>query len=281
MHESVLAWTAAAVTRSDVAGRRVLEVGSGDVNGTVRPLLEAHEPAEYLGVDAAPGKGVDRVVDCTRLLDEFGPGTWDVVVSTEMLEHVRDWRASIRNLVHVVAPGGLLIVTTRSPGFPFHPFPEDHWRYTVAAMRQIVDNFRLEPLQIMADPEAPGVFVKVRKPEGWRSPRGNPWRGVDVMPVSERGTVMPDDKTAADKASKPDQVREVKKPAAVKNDPRRVAALLRERAGLAAAGKADRVAQVDEQLVLYGYEPDEKQAARKQPPQGRSSKPQQTAAAGD
>lgn len=270
MHQSVLSWIAAAVTVEDIRGRRVLEVGAGDVNGTARPILEAHEPAEYLGVDASPGNGVDRVLDCTDLLDEFGSGSWDVVVSTEMLEHVRDWRASIRNLIHVVAPGGMLIVTTRSPGFPYHPFPEDHWRYTVAAMQRIVGNARLEPLQIMADPEAPGVFVKARKPDGWRPPRGNPWVGVDVEPVTKQGAVMPEEKTAA----KPAQSREDKKPA-VKKDPRRIAALLRERAGLVAAGKDERVAQVDEQLVLHGYEPDSKEA-RKQAPQGRSSKPQQT-----
>lgn len=69
-------------------------------------------------------------------------------------------------------------------------------------------------------------------------------------------------------------------------DNRMIAALLRERAGLVAQGKTDRVEQVDEQLEHYGYKPDGsksddsgegdgKQEARKQPPQGRSARPQQ------
>ncbi|NUP16561.1 MAG: hypothetical protein HOZ81_10730 [Streptomyces sp.] len=50
-----------------------------------------------------------------------------------------------------------------------------------------------------------------------------------------------------------------------------IAALLRERAGYKAQGKTDRVRQVDEQLVHYGYEPE------KDEPKGRTQAPQQTA----
>lgn len=262
MHDSVRSWIYVALTANDIQDRRVLEVGSGDVNGTIRPIVARHEPAEYLGVDMAPGRGVDRVVDCTRLVDEFGAGSWDVVVTTEMLEHVSDWRASIRNLIQVVKPGGLLVITTRSPGFPYHPFPEDHWRYTKGSFERILSNARLEQLIVVDDPEPPGVFVKARKPEEWRTPRGNPWVGVDVEPVrsAPQGVVMPEDKSAPAKA-------------AGKTDDRMIAALLRERAGYEAVGKADRVAQVDEQLVHYGYQPDGA-SARKRPPQGRSARPQ-------
>lgn len=59
-------------------------------------------------------------------------------------------------------------------------------------------------------------------------------------------------------------------------DDRMIAALLRERDGLVAQGKTERVAQVDEQLAHYGYTPEEKPEARKQAPQGRSATPKQT-----
>jgi SAM-dependent methyltransferase len=267
MHPSVLSWFRTTVAREDIAGRRVLEVGSFNVNGSVRPILTGLQPAEYHGVDASAGDGVDQVLDCTALVDEFGAGSWDVVVSTEMLEHVEDWRACVRNLVQVLAPGGLLLVTTRSPGFPYHPFPGDYWRYTRVAVGRIVSNARLDAVEICDDPEAPGVFVKARKPDGWRPPRGNPWAGVEVQPVQRRqGTVMPEDKDTA-KAESVDKPR----------DDRMIAALLRERAGYESLGKSDRVALVDEQLKQYGHNAEDgKAAARKLPPQGRSSKPQQT-----
>lgn len=77
-------------------GKRVLEVGSANVNGSVRPLIERFcSPVEYIGVDIQPDRGVEVVLSVERIVDHFGPNSFDVVISTEMLEHVRDWRKVI------------------------------------------------------------------------------------------------------------------------------------------------------------------------------------------
>jgi hypothetical protein len=155
-------WVCRTLNSDHVAGGDVLEVGSFDVNGSVRPYIESLGPRRYLGVDASPGPRVDRVVDCEQLTTEI-KGLWDVVISTEMLEHVRDWRTCVVQLAAMVKPGGLLLITTRSPGFPYHPFPEDHWRYTNDQMRAILDALGLEILTLEDDPD-PGVFALARKP---------------------------------------------------------------------------------------------------------------------
>lgn len=167
MHESVLNFVERMLTVADVSGKRILEVGSYDVNGSVRPYIESLSPAQYLGVDASSGPRVDQVVDCTQLCAAVGDG-WDVVVSTEMLEHVRDWQACVTHLAAAVAPDGLLLVTTRSPGFRYHPYPEDHWRYTTEAMLQILDALNLSCLKLEDDSQAPGVFALARKGLGWQ-----------------------------------------------------------------------------------------------------------------
>lgn len=166
MHDTALDFVTRALTAEDVKGLRVLEVGSYDVNGSVRPHVESLSPAEYLGVDQSAGPRVDRVMDCLDLVETLGAGTYDVVISTEMMEHVRDWKGSMRALIDMVRPGGLLVVTTRSPGFPYHAYPEDHWRYTVEQMRQIIAEAGLDRLMLEPDPD-PGVFVKARKPDDW------------------------------------------------------------------------------------------------------------------
>jgi len=79
------------------------------------------------------------------------------------MEHVRDWRGVIHNIKGVVRPGGTVVVTTRSPGFPFHGFPFDYWRYRPDDMRAIFGDMVIEALE--DDPLSPGVFVKMRKPE--------------------------------------------------------------------------------------------------------------------
>lgn len=175
MHGSVLAWfTFAALTPDEVSGRDVLEVGSGDVNGSVRPILEKHRPRSYLGVDAGEGPRVDRVVDAAALTAELGADCADIVISTEMMEHVTDWQACVTEMAAAVRPGGLLLVTTRGEGFPYHPHPVDTWRYSAEAFTEILARLGFTDVQVIPDPEWPGIFARARKPEGWQRPDAVP-----------------------------------------------------------------------------------------------------------
>jgi hypothetical protein len=178
----------------------VLEVGACDVNGSVRPFVETHGPASYIGVDQAAGPRVDRVLPCARLVAEFGAGRFDVVISTEMLEHVEDWAGSVAQLCEMVRAGGVLVVTTRSPGFRYHPYPIDCWRFSVDAMLRIVDRAGFEADMVIPDPDpdAPGVFCVARKPVGWaspwsRRPPGKVFSDVGVAPVQAAAASSADD----------------------------------------------------------------------------------------
>jgi SAM-dependent methyltransferase len=145
----------------EIANKRVVEVGSHNVNGSARPLIEALGPAEYVGVDITPGLGVDVVLDAEHLLDRFEPGSFDVVISTEMVEHVRDWRKVFNNMKRLCAPGGWVVVTTRSRGFQYHGYPNDFWRYEMSDMMAIFADFSIEVLE--KDPNSPGVYVAARE----------------------------------------------------------------------------------------------------------------------
>jgi len=50
-----LSFVGESLSRSDVQGKRVLEVGSLDVNGSPRTVLEPWEPSDYAGVDIKDG----------------------------------------------------------------------------------------------------------------------------------------------------------------------------------------------------------------------------------
>jgi len=172
LHPSAMAFACSALTADDVAGKVVVEAGAYDVNGSVRPHVESLGPASYAGTDMRPGPGVDVVCDADLLDAVFGAA--GVLVSTEMLEHAADWPAAMRGMISVLAPGGVLVLTTRSVGFPLHGYPEDHWRFSVEAMGQIIKAAGLdtEHLEPDPDPASPGVFVKARKPAGWSWPDG-------------------------------------------------------------------------------------------------------------
>lgn len=151
------------LTRDEVAGKRVLEAGSSSVNGSVRPFIEVYGPGEYIGVDIAAGEGVDIICDVNDIARRFGENSFDLIISTELLEHVRDWRRAIHNLKAACRPGGLIVITTRSAYFPYHGHPYDFWRYEIDDLRNIFSDFKIEK----AEKEDPGmgVFIRVRKPD--------------------------------------------------------------------------------------------------------------------
>ena len=160
---SSLAFGVRSLERSTIAGKRVLEVGSLDVNGGLRSVLEHYAPSEYVGVDLVAGPGVDVVCRGEELVATFGHDSFDVVVATEVLEHVRDWRTLVTNLKRVCRPGGRLVITTRSPGFPFHGYPHDYWRFQPDDFRTIFADCHIEALE--DDGAAPGVFLSAVKPD--------------------------------------------------------------------------------------------------------------------
>lgn len=162
MHQEVLDFVGDSLHHFEVAKKTVLEVGSYDFNGTVRPLFAAKNPAEYIGVDILEGPGVDIVCDASRLVDQFGKEHFDVVVTTEMLEHAHDWRSAVQQMKRVLKSGGHLVLTTRSIGADYHGYPYDFWRYELADMEAIFDDFEISDLR--SDPSRPGVFLYARKP---------------------------------------------------------------------------------------------------------------------
>jgi SAM-dependent methyltransferase len=98
----------------------VLDVGGADVNGTVHAALRQRHGVELLDVlDVAPGSGVTIVGDATvpefwrGLLEEHG-ARYDLVISTETLEHVGGWRAIVAGARGVLRPGGWIIGTCAS-----------------------------------------------------------------------------------------------------------------------------------------------------------------------
>jgi SAM-dependent methyltransferase len=161
-NDACIEFARAHLGRREVQGKSVIEVGALDVNGSIRPIVEALGPRSYLGVDVRSGPGVDRTCDVDRLVLEFGQRAFDVVISTEMLEHIRDWRTAMSNLKHVLKPEGVLLITTRSRGFHFHGYPFDFWRYEADDVEAILSDLSIEV--VATDPLAPGVFVKAVKP---------------------------------------------------------------------------------------------------------------------
>lgn len=105
MHPEALLFAKRTLADLVVTGH-VLEIGSRNLNGSVRPLFT--NAASYTGIDIQAGPGVDIQADGATFIPTESP---DVVVCMETLEHTdRAW-AIVRNAAAMLSPGGHLLVT--------------------------------------------------------------------------------------------------------------------------------------------------------------------------
>lgn len=185
MNEATSVFTMDLLRPELVQGKRLLEIGSRDVcgqNGPAREFFQSLKPFEYIGVDYEDGVGVDVKLNANDIVNEFGLERFDVVVSLETLEHVSNWKYVVRNMKRVLTKEGVLLITTRSYGYPLHSYPEDHWRYELEDIVRIFSDFEILQLQRdwtgmkrfwngttwQAEPgenvEHPGIMLLAKKP---------------------------------------------------------------------------------------------------------------------
>ena len=163
MRQLIIDWFQNSPKQEEFKGKTVLEIGSYNVNGSVRPLIENLQPQNYLGIDLQNGPNVDLVLPAEKLLEEFGPEKFDVVISTETLEHVLDWRLIIGNMKAVLKEGGYIYITVPTVGCGHHDFPIDCWRYNESDMSKIFADFDIIINQTIGD----CILFKAQKPENY------------------------------------------------------------------------------------------------------------------
>jgi SAM-dependent methyltransferase len=96
-----------------------------------------------IGLDIKDGEGVDVVGDAHNL--PFPDGKFDVIVCTEVLEHLHTPHTAVSEMNRVLKPGGKLILTTRFI-FPIHDAPHDYYRYTKYGLKHLFKEWEIVEL---------------------------------------------------------------------------------------------------------------------------------------
>lgn len=104
---------------------KVLEIGSQDVNGSLRQVCP--KEFEYIGVDFQKGKGVDIVLDDPYTLP-FENESFDIVLSSSCFEHSEMFWLVFLEILRVMKPKSLFYLNAPSTG-SFHRYPVDCWRF--------------------------------------------------------------------------------------------------------------------------------------------------------
>ena len=127
----------------------VVEIGSRDINGSVKPLFDT---PDYWGVDLYPGVGVDEVADAT---DWVAEPPADCIVCCEVLEHAPDIGAILRNIARSLNPGGCFVMTCAT-----HP-RAPHSSHDGGHVRPTEHYANVDPAEFQQTVEGLGIFIEL------------------------------------------------------------------------------------------------------------------------
>jgi SAM-dependent methyltransferase len=105
----------------------IVNIGSGTTR--VHP--------DALNVDIAPDKAVDCVASAYTL--PFLSDSLDLVMSQEVIEHLEDPLAALREMHRVLKPGGYIYCQAPFV-IGYHPGPNDYWRFTKEGLAQVLEH---------------------------------------------------------------------------------------------------------------------------------------------
>ena len=115
----------------------IVELGSQNVNGSIRPIFEHNPHVKYTGIDYAPGNGVDIVMGDPYTIP-LQSNSADVIVTSSCFEHIEMFWVMYLELMRVLKPNGLLYISAPSNSGSYHRFPVDCWRFHPDAGRGLV-----------------------------------------------------------------------------------------------------------------------------------------------
>jgi SAM-dependent methyltransferase len=95
--------------------KKVLDVGSGDINGNLRELFKN---CEYHGNDVVNAPNVTIVSKTKDLI--FDNNYFDIIISSECFEHDPEYSESMKNIYRMLKPNGLFCFTCAGINRPEH-----------------------------------------------------------------------------------------------------------------------------------------------------------------
>ena len=118
-------------------GLSVCDVGSFNVNGTFRKCFPPN--CSYTGIDIRSGKDVDIVLKDPHRWTELDGKQFDVVISGNTIEHVKDIYQWFREFAKIIKPDGVFFIISPRPCVKIHKYPIDCWRIMPDGMQFLVE----------------------------------------------------------------------------------------------------------------------------------------------
>lgn len=121
----------------------VIDLGCADQ--PYRSLMEARG-WQYWGADLAGNPKAQLLIDEGGKLP-CAANRFDLLLSTQVLEHVEGPQQYLAEACRVIKPGGMMILSTHGL-WRYHPDPVDYWRWTGAGLRRELELQGFEVLEL-------------------------------------------------------------------------------------------------------------------------------------
>lgn len=133
----------------DLKGNRVLDIAPQKYLG----VKEFFKNSKVSTLDIDPNSGADYICDICEINHHLIPDeTFDLVVCTEVLEHVNNPFLAVQELHRITKKGGFVGSSTPF-NFRIHgPLP-DNWRFTIHGLNILFQNFEMVEISELEDPE--------------------------------------------------------------------------------------------------------------------------------
>lgn len=163
-------------------GRVVLDIGAGDA-----PYRELFRHCKYITTDwenslHEGGREADVVASAEALPLE--DGAVDAVLSTQVLEHLPDPAAVLREACRVLRPGGGVFLTV-----PFvwelHELPFDFWRFTPASLEQLLTGAGFVDITVEPRNDCFTTAAQLLRNLGWAMGRASDGRDSEREAAAE------------------------------------------------------------------------------------------------
>lgn len=109
---------------NNIEDKIVLDIGSYDANGTLKPIFE--KSRQYIGLDQSSGPNVDIVSSSHNIM--LPENYFDIIVSSSCFEHDDMFWVTFLEMSKLLKEGGYIYINAPSNG-PYHAYPVDNWRF--------------------------------------------------------------------------------------------------------------------------------------------------------
>tara|TARA_X000000368_G_C22822452_1_gene619638 strand:+ start:153 stop:674 length:522 start_codon:yes stop_codon:yes gene_type:complete len=122
----------------------IIEIGSGDItkNQSAEKYFQNVKLFKKTDINKAYGHKYIDITEEITFSDKY-----DLVLCTNVLEHVFEIQQAIKNLKKITRKGGNLIISVPFI-YPLHDEPSDYWRLTEHSLRQLFDDFEIVDFKI-------------------------------------------------------------------------------------------------------------------------------------